>query len=50
MFFRREAASSNKMIEQMPKAVALWEDLDFAKFYLLLGLGCCQTDARGQDV
>lgn len=24
------------MIEQMPKAVALWEDLDFAKFYLLL--------------
>jgi len=24
------------MIEQMPKAVALWKDLDFAKFYLLL--------------
>jgi hypothetical protein len=24
------------MIEQIPKAVALWEDLDFAKFYLLL--------------
>jgi len=24
------------MIEQMPNAVAFWEDLDFAKFYLLL--------------
>jgi hypothetical protein len=24
------------MIEQLPKAVAFWEDLDFAKFYLLL--------------